>query len=142
LLNEIISKYCTSQVDHTSWSLLVVAEVALLSMYSNFYSPLLFESGYFSQLVADANWDKVGMTLICMEEIDVKYRKSGDAALKDLSRDARNFFLAFACVDRCDRFGNGTARLILSFAVGEGMRAKLLLDPFQIAPTALPLLAE
>jgi hypothetical protein len=74
-----------------------------------------------------------------MEEIDVKYRKCGDAAMKNLSNSARNFFFAFACVDGCDRLGNGIARLILSFAVGEGMRAKLLLDPFQIAPrTALP----
>jgi ankyrin repeat protein len=93
-------------------------------------SPLYYQSVYFTQRVADANWDRYGTILMCMEEIDVKYRKFGDAALNDLSNEAKCFFKAFACADGTDRLGNGIARLILSFAAGdENMRAKLTGKP-------------
>jgi hypothetical protein len=98
----------------------------------NYISPMYFESTYFTQRVADANWASYGTTLMCMQEIDIEYRKFGEKALKDLSKDAKCFFKAFACVDGCDRLGNGIARILLAFAAGENMREKLMgvpLDP-------------
>jgi ankyrin repeat protein len=95
-------------------------------------SPLYYESIYFTQRVADANWAQHGMTLMCMQEVDVEYRKFGEKALRHLSNEASCFFKVFACVDGCDRLGNGIARLMLAFLGGENMRAKLTgvpLDP-------------
>jgi hypothetical protein len=99
---------------------------------AKYHSPLYFESIYFTQRVADANWASNGTTLMCMEEIDVKYRKFGERGLLHLSKEVKCFFKAFACVDGCDGLGNGIARLILAFAAGENMRARLTgvpLDP-------------
>jgi hypothetical protein len=99
---------------------------------ANHISPLYHASIYFTQRVADANWAAYGPTLMCMEEIDVKYRKRGEKGLSHLSKDANCFFKAFACADGTDGLGNGIARLILSYIGGENMRARLTgvpLDP-------------
>jgi ankyrin repeat protein len=96
----------------------------------NYISPLYFESIYFSQRVADANWVQHGTILMCMQEIDVEYRKFGDAALNHLSKDAKCFFKVFACVDGTDRLGNGIARILLAYIGGENMREKLTREPF------------
>jgi hypothetical protein len=99
---------------------------------ATFVSPLYHQSIYFTQRVADANWAQHGTILMCMEEIDIKYRKRGEKALNHLSKKANCFFKVFACVDGTDGLGNGIARLMLAFVGGEGRRAKLTgvpLDP-------------
>jgi ankyrin repeat protein len=97
---------------------------------TTFISPLYFESIYFAQRIADANWASYRPTLMCMQEIDVEYRKFGEKALIHLSEEAKCFFKAFACADGTDRFGNGIARLMLTFIGGENMREKLTREPF------------
>jgi hypothetical protein len=63
---------------------------------------------------------------MCMEEIDIKYRKRGEKALSYLSKDTKCFFKVFACVDGTDGLGNGIARIILTYIGGENMREKLM----------------
>jgi ankyrin repeat protein len=96
---------------------------------ANYHSPLYFTSIYFKRRVAHANWAKHGMTLMCMEVIDVKYRKRGEAALSYLTKGARNFFKAFALVDGTDGLGNPFARIILTYLGGESDRVKLTREP-------------
>jgi ankyrin repeat protein len=99
---------------------------------ANSISPLYHSSIYFTQRVADANWAQYGMILMCMDEIDMKYRRKGEKALSHLSKDAKCFFKVFACVDGTDGLGNGIARILLTYIGGENMREKLTgvpLDP-------------
>jgi hypothetical protein len=99
---------------------------------ANYTSPLYYESIYFTQRVADANWAQFGMILMCMEEIDVMYRKRGERALTHLSKDAKCFFKVFCLIDGTDGLGNGIARILLAYIGGENMRERLtgvLLDP-------------
>jgi hypothetical protein len=98
----------------------------------NYVSPRYYDSIYFTQRVADANWAQYGMILMCMDEIDMKYRRRGEKALSHLSKDMKCFFKAFACADGTDGLGNGIARIILTYIGGESMREKLTgvpLDP-------------
>jgi hypothetical protein len=97
-----------------------------------FTSPLYYESIYYTKRVNDTNWAQYGTILMCMEEIDVKYRKRGEKALSHLSKDAKCFFRVFTCVDGTDGLGNGIARWILTFIGGENTRERLKgvpLDP-------------
>jgi hypothetical protein len=99
---------------------------------ADYVSPLYYKSIYFTQRVIDTNWANYGTTLMCMEEIDVKYRKFGEKALSHLSEEAKCFFKAFACVDGTDGLGDGIARLMLAFIGGENTRERLKgvpLDP-------------
>jgi ankyrin repeat protein len=99
---------------------------------ADYISPLYFKSSYFTKRVGDTNWAQFGTILMCMEEIDVKYRKFGEKALNHLSKEARNFYKVFTCVDGTDRLGNGIARLMLTFIGGENTRERLKgvpLDP-------------
>jgi hypothetical protein len=99
----------------------------------NYISPLYYQSIYFTQRIADANWAQFGRILMCMEEIDIKYRKRGEKGLSHLSKDANCFFKVFACVDGTEvGLGNGIARIILTYIGGENMRERLTgvpLDP-------------
>jgi hypothetical protein len=88
-------------------------------------SPLYYESIYYTKRVNDTNWAQYGTILMCMEEIDIKYRKRGEKALSHLSKDAKCFFRAFTCVDGTDGLGNGIARFILTFIGGENTRERL-----------------
>jgi hypothetical protein len=98
-------------------------------IHVDFVSPLYHQSIYFMQRVADANLAQHGTVLMCMEEIDVKYRKFGEKGLSHLSIEANCFLEVFACADGTDRLENGIARLMLAFLGEEGMREKLMKAP-------------
>jgi hypothetical protein len=131
----VIPNRRTKKIDTLKAATLAIFEkhgVTSSTIAPNYHSPLYYESIYYTRRVADTNWAQFGMILMCMEEIDVKYRKRGERALTHLTEDAKCFFRVFCLVDGTDGLGNGIARILLTYIGGENMRKRLKgvpLDP-------------